>query len=54
MSEASKKSRRKKKLLPGNVTELEDREVAKLLFGKKAAKAIETEVAETKSKSSNK
>ena len=53
MSEASK-HRRKKKLLPGNVTELEDRDVAKLLFGKKAAKAIEAEVAKTKPKSSNK
>lgn len=54
MSEASKKSRRKKKLLPGNVTELEDRDVAKLLFGKKAAKAIEAELDETKPKSSKK
>ena len=53
MSEASK-HRRKKKLLPGNVTELKDRDVAKLLFGKKAAKAIEAEVAESKPKSSNK
>ncbi len=53
MSEPSK-HRRKKKLLPGNVTELEDRDVAKLLFGKKAAKAIEAEVAETKSKPSKK
>lgn len=53
MSEPSK-HRRKKKLLPNNVTELEDKEVAKLLFGKKAAKAIEAELDETDPKPSKK
>ena len=39
MSEASKKSR-KKKLLPKNVEELTDDQVAKKLFGSKAVKEM--------------
>ena len=42
MSEPSKHRRKKK--LPDNVTELEDKEVAKLLFGKKAARELEKEI----------
>ncbi len=39
MTEPSKRPHKKK--LPKNIAELPDREVAKYLFGKKAAKAIE-------------
>lgn len=53
MSEPSK-HRRKRKKLPDNVTELEDREVAKLIFGKKGAKALEREIEKDDSKPSKK
>lgn len=49
MSEASKSSRKKSKL-PDNVANLPDKEVAKLLFGKKGAAALEKEIADNNSK----
>ena len=51
MSEPSKQPRKNKKKLPDNITEMEDKEVAKHLFGKKAARALEKEL-ETDSKPS--
>ena len=54
MSEASKPPRKGKKKLPDNVIELPDKEVAKLLFGKRAARAIEEELeAESESDKDN-
>lgn len=51
MSEASKRPRKSKKKLPANVADLPDKEVAKKLFGKRAAKKLEklTETASDKS-----
>lgn len=49
MSEASNRSRKKRKL-PDNVADMPDKEVAKLLFGKKGAKALEKEIADNDSK----
>ena len=52
MSEPSKRPRKSKKL-PDNITEMEDKEVAKYLFGEKAAKELEKEVSESNSESDN-
>ncbi len=49
MSEASKRSKKKSKL-PDNIADMPDKDVAKLLFGKKGAAALEKEIADNDSK----